>query len=208
MGHLSVVCIAVENILILINSSLKEHNEGLGLKIRPALCVVLCTAWILGYVVAFRMVFISHNLNLTVVKLPPLNCLNQSDRFFLLSLSVMTRCTACLPCKTVCLHVLYVRVDVCVLTQNGFSQQNVCVCVCVWTWFVCSYFEANGNWWLHVALSSNFTFPHTHTCTSQYTLKNTHNHESLHKYTNTVHTPSLSWHQSRLADFFKQYQWN
>lgn len=51
-------------------------------------------------------------------------------------------------------------------------------------------------------LIKQFHIPtHTHTCTSQYTLKNTHNHESLHKYTNTVHTPSLSWHQSRLADF-------
>lgn len=49
-------------------------------------------------------------------------------------------------------------------------------------------------------LIKQFHIP-THTCTSQYTLKNTHNHESLHKYTNTVHTPSLSWHQSRLADF-------
>lgn len=89
----------------------------------------------------------------------------------------------------------------CVFANTERIQPAKCVCVCLCLDLVC-VFLLWGQWKLMTAccLIKQFHIP-THTCTSQYTLKNTHNHESLHKYTNTVHTPSLSWHQSRLADF-------
>lgn len=117
------------------------------------------------------MVFISHNLNLAVVKLPPLNCLNQSDCFFLLSLSVMTPFTACLPCKTVCLHVLYVSMDVCVCANTERIQPAKCVCVFVSGPGLCVLtlrpMETDDCMLPYQAISHS----HTHTCTSQYTLK-------------------------------------
>lgn len=157
------------------------------------------------------MLFISHYLNLAGLKLPPLSCLSQSDHSILLSLSVTPPFTA-MPAlqNCVCQYVLYVSTAVCVLTQNGFSQQNVCVCVCLCLDLVC-VFLLWSQWKLMTAccLIKQF-YIHTHTRmhhNTQHTPENTQSQipPQIHKHDSHT-TFKLASKQTRW--FYKQDQWN
>lgn len=144
------------------------------------------------------------------MKFPLINCLSQSDDSLLLSVSITPPFTAHLPSVSVCLNALYVCVYVCVNIE--WVQPAKCVCVCLCLEQVC-VFLLWGQWKLmtacclikqsdihtHVDHTIHGTPTNTHTLT-QYTLNKTQSHIPP-QMQHTNHTPCLSWHQSRLADF-------
>ena len=94
---------------------------------------------------SLRVVFIFSLTRLktpAVPKLPPINCLSQSEDPPPLSVGVMPPSTACLPgfSVCVCMHCMCVCIYICVCVNTEPVQPANCVCVCVCMCvYVCVY---------------------------------------------------------------------